>query len=132
MGAIRYQKTQRAGGFTLVETMFALVIFAIGALAALNMATEQLRSTSILETRYFAQQVASNRMAEVHLEARNQTVWPPVDEFNGEMEMAGVQWFWEQQVLETVTPDLREVTIRVRDTAEGQVVVELSSYVGRR
>lgn len=128
----RYSHKLRGQGFTLVETMFALVIFAIGALAALNMATEQLRSTSILETRYFAQQVASNRMAEVHLEARNQTVWPPVNEFSGEMEMAGMQWFWEQRVLETVTSDLREVTIRVRDTADGQVVVELSSYVGRR
>lgn len=118
-------------GFTLVETMFALVIFALAALAALNVATEQLRSTGILETRYFAQQVASNRLAQLHANS-DQTAWPPENEKSGSAEMAGSQWFWEQRVLETVTDDLREVTVMVREREDGPVVVELSSYVGRR
>ena len=58
--------------------------------------------------------------------------WPPKNEKTGSVEMAGKQWFWEQRVLETVTDDLREVTVMVREREDGPVVAELSSYVGRR
>lgn len=122
--------TQR--GFTLVETMLALAIFSIAALAALNVATEQLRSTGVLETRYFAQQVASNRLAQLHADMRSGGEWPPKNEASGTAEMAGTTWFWEQRVLETVTDDLREVTIFIKDREDGPVVAELSSFVGRR
>ncbi|EGN74717.1 general secretion pathway protein I [Idiomarina sp. A28L] len=118
-------------GFTLVETMFALVIFSLAALAALNVATEQLRSTGILETRYFAQQVASNRLAQLHANT-DQADWPPANEKSGSAQMAGSEWFWEQRVLETVTDDLIEVTVMVRERENGPVIVELSSYIGRR
>jgi len=118
-------------GFTLVETMFALVIFSLAALAALNVATEQLRSTGILETRYFAQQVASNRLAELHANTRAGE-WPPRNEETGSAEMAGSEWFWEQRVLETVTDDLREVTVMIREREDGPVVLELSAFLGRR
>ena len=118
-------------GFTLVETMLALMIFAIAALAALNVATEQLRSSQILETRYLAQQVASNRLAELHVEVRG-GVWPPQSEQTGSVELAGVTWFWQQVVVETVTPDLQEVTVQIRDDEAGPILVELSAFVGRR
>ena len=123
--------TRRVGGFTLVEVMFALAIFALGALAALMVATQQLDSTRYLQERYMGQLVASNRLAELHDTGRD-GAWPPRDGAKGEMEFAGSTWYWEQQVLETVTADLREVTVRVRVTESGAVVAELSSFVGRR
>lgn len=118
-------------GFTLIEIMVALTIFSVGAIAALHLAAETTRSASLLEERYFAQLVASNRLAEVHSEARWQT-WPPQHEQSGEAELANRTWYWEQQVLATVTSDLQEVTVRVRASAEGPVVAEISGFVGRR
>lgn len=122
---------RRQMGFTLVETMFALTIFALAALAAAFVAGEQLRSTSTLEERYLGQLVASNRLAEVYANTVA-GVWPPQNELTGTVELASRDWYWEQQVVETVTGDLREVTIRVRRTEDGPVLLELSSFMGRR
>lgn len=122
---------RRAKGFTLIEVMAALMIFALGALAALVVATEQIASTSYLEERYFAQIVASNRLAEVQVGAPDAD-WPPRHEETGEAEMVGRQWYWDQQVLETVTADLREVTVRVRLREDGPILAEVSGFVGRR
>ncbi|TRW50311.1 type II secretion system protein GspI [Aliidiomarina halalkaliphila] len=118
-------------GFTLIEVMVALALFAVGALAAVQLASETTRSASILEDRYFASLVASNRMAEVHAQARWNT-WPPRDEASGQVELANRTWYWQQQVVATVTEDLQEVTIRVSLSDNGPVVAEVSGFVGRR
>jgi len=120
-----------ARGFTLVETMFALTIFALAALAAVFVATEQLRSTSALEERYLGQLVASNRLAEIHANTIA-GAWPPQAEANGEVELGSREWYWQQRTVETVTDDLREVTIAVSRRENGPVIVELSTFVGRR
>lgn len=127
----RRQRRREQQGFTLIETMFALSIFAIAALAAVFVATEQLRSTAVLEERYLGQLVASNRLAEVYANTVA-GVWPPQNELEGTVELANREWHWQQQVVETVTDDLREVTIRVRRTENGPVLLELSSFMGRR
>lgn len=119
-------------GFTLVEVMFALAIFGLAALAALAVATQQIDSTRYLQERYFGQLVASNRLAAVAAPAAANKAWPPVNNESGEVELAGQMWFWQQQVLATVTDDLREVTIRVKRDENGPVVAELSTFVGRR
>lgn len=118
-------------GFTLVEVMFALAIFALAALAAVHVASEQISNTNRLEDRYLAQLVAGNRLAEVTAETRWES-WPPENEASGTAELAGRSWFWEQQVLDTVTDDFREVTVRVRESEDGPVQAQLSTFVGRR
>ncbi|MCO4321579.1 type II secretion system minor pseudopilin GspI [Aliidiomarina quisquiliarum] len=119
-------------GFTLVEVMFALAIFGLAALAALAVATQQIDSTRYLQERYLGQLVASNRLADLVAPAAASKTWPPRNNDSGEIELAGQTWFWQQQVLETVTDDLREVTVRVKRSENGPVVAELSTFVGRR
>lgn len=131
-------------GFTLIEVVFALALFALGALAALGVASQHIRSVTYLEERAFALQVASNLMADVMAGnvtgnvARNtshearQKPWPPKDGEQGEVEFATHTWYWEQTVLETVTADLRQVTLRVRREENGTVLAELQAFVGRR
>ena len=121
----------KRNGFTLVEVMVALSIFALGALAALTVATQHLNSTQILENRYYAQFVAGNQLAAIVAETAEGR-WPPRNNQRGEVNLAGLPWYWETQVVETVTEDLREVTIRVRREEQGQVLAELSTFVGRR
>jgi len=119
-------------GFTLVEVMFALAIFGLSALAALMVATQQIDSTRYLQERYFGQLVASNRLADVVGPGQVANAWPPKNNESGEVEFAGHTWFWQQKVLETITDDLREVTIQVKYEEEGAIVAELSTFVGRR
>lgn len=115
-------------GFTLIEVMLALSIFTMAALAALQVASEHLRSISMIEERTFATMVASNRMAEVHISDN----WPPEDGASGQMQMAERNWFWRQQVVETVTDGLREVTIVVSTEEGGAESARISGFVGQR
>lgn len=115
-------------GFTLIEVMLALSIFTMAALAALQVASEHLRSISLIEERTFATMVASNRMAEVHISDN----WPPEDGASGQMQMAERNWFWRQQVVETVTDGLREVTIVVSTEEGGAESARISGFVGQR
>lgn len=115
-------------GFTLIEVMLALSIFTLAALAALQVATEHLRSISLIEERTFAIMVASNRMAEVHISDN----WPPQDGATGQMQMAERNWFWRQQVVDTVTDGLREVTIVVSTEEGGSETARISGFVGQR
>lgn len=119
---------QQSTGFTLIEVMLALSIFTLAALAALQVASGHLRSISMLEEHAFALMVASNRMAEVHIS----DTWPPQNEASGQMLMAERNWFWRQQVVDTVTDGLREVTVIVSTEEEGDEVARTSGFVGQR
>lgn len=114
-------------GFTLIEVMLALSIFSLAALTALSVASEHLRSITMIEERAFATMVASNRMAQVH----SSDTWPPQNGASGQMQMAEQTWYWRQQVVETVTDGLREVTIIVSDEEDGAESARLVGFVGR-
>ncbi|MCC5880701.1 MAG: type II secretion system minor pseudopilin GspI [Idiomarina sp.] len=118
----------RQAGFTLIEVMLALSIFTMAALAALQVATEHLRSIALIEERAFATMVASNRMAEVHISDN----WPPQNGATGQMQMAERTWYWRQLSVETVTDGLREVTIIVSAEEEGAEAARISGFVGQR
>lgn len=115
-------------GFTLIEVMLALSIFSLAALAALQVANEHLRALNHVETHMFAHMVASNRLAQLHSSGE----WPPQNEQKGQVRLAGREWYWQQQVVETVTDGLREVTVVVRESEGGDDVASLSGYLGQR
>lgn len=117
-----------SAGFTLIEVMLALSIFTLAALAALQVASGHIRNISLIEEHTLATMVASNRLAELH----SLQQWPPQNDASGQVEMAGRDWFWEQQVVETVTDGLREVTVIVRTEEGGDESASLSGYLGRR
>ncbi|MGX5913338.1 type II secretion system minor pseudopilin GspI [Aliidiomarina sp. Khilg15.8] len=118
----------KRNGFTLIEVMLAMSIFAMAAVAALQVASGHLRNIGTLEERSFATMVAANRLAQVHAS----DTWPPQNGSSGEVELAERSWFWQQQTVETVTDDLREVTIIVRSEEDGPEQARLSGFVGRR
>lgn len=115
-------------GFTLIEVMLALSIFTMAALAALQVASEHIRSITLIEEQAFATMVASNRMAEVHIS----DTWPPQNGASGQMQMAERTWYWRQESVETVTDGLREVTIIVSADEDGAEAARISGFVGQR
>lgn len=115
----------RVKGFTLIEVMVALSIFGLAALAALQAASSHLTSLSDLQSKTFAQYVASNRLAEVSLTK----TWPIKDNQKGTAQQAGTTWHWQQQVAETVTPNVVAVTVTVSKTENGREHYRLTRYL---
>jgi len=64
---IDYKKSNKALGFTLIEVMLAMAVFAIAGVALLSAATNNARNISYLEDKMFANWVASNQLVATHL-----------------------------------------------------------------
>ena len=112
-------------GFTLIEVMVAIAIFAMAALAAVSAASGHLNSLSTIQQRTFAQYVAANRLTELNLT----TTWPLKDNQRGSERQGGVEWQWRQQVVETVTPNVVAVTIEVTQGEQDYQWARLTQYI---
>ncbi|MGH8271687.1 MAG: type II secretion system minor pseudopilin GspI [Gammaproteobacteria bacterium] len=123
--------TKRPGvsrGFTLIEVLVALAVIAIGLLAVLAVASQGTRISSELQQRNFANWVAQNEIARLHLDPK----WPKLGDSNDDVEMASQKWHWEATVEKTQDPDLRRVTITVSLASQpDQSVTKMIAFIGR-
>jgi len=124
----RGMKTKYQSGFTLIELLLALAVFAYAASSVMQLVGQSAKNLSQLEEMTFASYVANNRLAELQVS----TVWPPKNKDKGETQLAGKDWFWQQQVVETADKNLREVTVQVAsDKSMEHTVFSLTSYVSQ-
>jgi len=115
-------------GFTLIEVMLAMAVFAIAGLALLSAASNNARNMGYLEDKMFANWVAANQLVTANL---TQT-WPPKNNAKGEVELAGRQWFWHQKVIKTTDKDMRAIVMEVRLDEEGKLpLTSLTTYVSK-
>ena len=115
-------------GFTLIEMLLALAVFAYAATSILNLIGTSASNLSQIEEMTFASYVANNRMAELQVSK----VWPPKDKDKGEVEMAGRMWFWQQKVVATEDKRLRAVTVTVSlDKSMESSVYDLTTYLSQ-
>ena len=118
------QAPKPARGFTLIEVMVALSIFALAALAAVFATSNHLASLAHMQDKTMARYVAANVMAEVTID------YPPEDGSSGSETFAEVDWQWRLEVLETATTDVFMVTVDVRREEDGPIMHSLTSFVG--
>ncbi|MCT8988179.1 type II secretion system minor pseudopilin GspI [Shewanella phaeophyticola] len=113
-------------GMTLLEVIVALAVFSIAAVSVTKSLSEQMANMPILEERTLAQWVASNQMVEVRLT----DAFPDIGKKEGEVELAGREWFWRQEVVKTTDEKFRMIKVSVSDDNRYQrIVAQVSSYV---
>jgi general secretion pathway protein I len=99
----------RKGGFTLIEVLVALVIFAVGVMATMRAMGVVATGASEQRLRLVAGWVAENRLAEMRATGR----FPPVGNNEGEDTMAGQRYFWREETKATPNPLFRRVDVSV-------------------
>ena len=103
---------QRKSGFTLIEVLVALTIFAVGVLATLRSMGIAVGGSDEQRTRLLAGWVAQNRLAEMRALGR----FPPIGANEGTATMGGQRFFWREETKGTPNPLFRRVDVTVHAT----------------
>jgi len=111
-------------GFSLIEMLVALAVFALAVLGLLNLAGESTRTAVAIEERVLAAVVADN----VAVEAATLDVRDLADEASGSEEAGGRDWRWTRRSSPTADPSLLRVDIRVSPPGEERVAAEVALF----
>ncbi len=115
-------------GFTLLELLVAMAIFATAGLAIMQASSGHIRALSQIEELTIASYVANNQLQLALLEPN----WPPRELLQGEVEMANRQWLWRQQATTVPDADLRQLLIRVSLADQpDDTLYQLTTFLGK-
>jgi len=113
-------------GMTLLEVIVALAVFAIAAVSITKSIGDQIANLPILEERTYAQWVADNVMVDARLGSK----FPDIGKSEGEMELAGRDWFWRKEVVKTADEKFRMLRVSVStDDRFKRTAAQVNSYV---
>ncbi|MDX1391899.1 MAG: type II secretion system minor pseudopilin GspI [Rheinheimera sp.] len=118
----------RHKGFTLLELLVAMAIFATAGMAIMQASSAHIRSLSQLDELTIASYVANNQLQLALLDNE----WPGKSKSQGEVTMANRNWVWQQQLSKLTDDDLQLVVISVSlAQTPDQVLYQLQSYKGK-
>jgi len=107
----------RDDGFTLVETLVALAIFSLAALALLRLQGAAVGTAAHLDERTVGSIVARNRAVELLTDASA----PPFGTTSGVERNGGRDWRWTRAVRRTADARLQRIDIAVDAPGGGRV-----------
>jgi general secretion pathway protein I len=100
---------RRAGGFTLVEVLVALVIVALGLTALMVAVSGTARTSGFLRDKTLAQWIALNRLSEVRLNV----VKFGQNTDTGELDFGNRKWHYDTRYFDTSIASMKRVVVRV-------------------
>ncbi|WP_372761650.1 type II secretion system minor pseudopilin GspI [Pseudoalteromonas sp.] len=120
---------QHAKGFTLLEVLVALSICAMAGIAAMQATSEHIQHLSTIEEQTYGSWVAENILVEQRTKGEQ---WQAKDGLRGSEIMAGVEWFWRQDIQPTADKEFVKLTINVfSDEKYENSVYELATYLNK-
>ena len=121
----------RDKGFTLIEVMVALAVFAVVSVALVGNSTSTLRQAGIIQDRTVATWLAEDELTTLRMRRRTEENFPDLGTNRDLVEIAGVEWDIETEIESTENDYVRRVTVRIyRDSAE-EPTSELIGFLGR-
>ncbi|MBQ0761056.1 MAG: general secretion pathway protein I [Zhongshania sp.] len=120
----RQTSSQRSKGFTLLEVMVALVIFATAAVALSKSLTESASNVGAIEQRQFADLVAHNVLVDILRDGYG-------NNNSGKVSLAGFDFRWQRSVEQTPHPDMRRVDVEVSLSSSDDVLATRSAFLGK-
>lgn len=114
-------------GFTLIEVMISLSIFAVMAAAISRTASQNADTTLYLEEKTLASFVAENRLNKLKLSG-----YPAATQTKDSEEMAGREWHILTKVEDTQLPNFRRIDIQVsKATDKENPLINLTGFMGK-
>ncbi|MFW5970300.1 MAG: type II secretion system minor pseudopilin GspI [Halofilum sp. (in: g-proteobacteria)] len=100
----------RGRGFTLIEVLVALFVFAVAMTVLVQAGTQRAQNLNYLRDRTLASWIAADRITAIRLEPEEMDTGSR----DGEVEMARRTWFWEAEVSATEDDTVRRIEVAVR------------------
>lgn len=124
----RRDRARHVRGFTLIEVLVALAIFAVALAASVRAASISTDGALEVRERMLATWVAQNHLAELAAVS----AFPEVGGRNGEAEQGGIRFRWDETVSGTPNRSFRRVEVRVSATRKPDyIVARLVGHVRR-
>lgn len=124
----------RRAGFTLVEVLVALVVFAVLGFTVTARVGDVVNQTYSLERRTVAHWVAENQLNRLRLSRRTSNEALATGRDRERLIMGGREWVVETAIEDTTFPLLRRVEVRVLAVSEGEEigpVDTVTAFIGR-
>jgi general secretion pathway protein I len=121
----RKRSKKRDAGFSLVEALVALAVFATAGVGLITMQTQSVSTFTTLESRTFANLVAQNVLVEL---AANSAA-PNLGQRAGETEMGGKVWTWRVDVAATLEANTRRVRVIVLAPGTQTIGADMTAFV---
>ena len=121
-------KSNRFRGFSLVEVLVALSIFATATMAVMNATNIHSLTIPVVQEKVIANLVLHNQVVEVLTSG----AYPPLGEKSGKSEQMGMDWYWKIKVVKTENEqyNLRAVTVQVSNVSDfTSILSEKELYV---
>jgi general secretion pathway protein I len=128
----RFSRPLKQAGFTLLEVMIALAIFAVVSGALIRNAAQTVSQTAIVQQRTVAYWVAENQLNETRGQPRTEDSFPSLGSDRFSVTMAGQDWEVLMDVESTDNPDMRRLIVSVSPASDTDyVIAELTGFVGK-
>ncbi len=118
-------------GFTLVEVMVALVVFAVVSVALVRNTTQSLRQAGQIQEKTIAWWLAENQMSALRMLERSDNNFPSVGVSREVVETGDVSWEVETDIESTENDYVRRVVVSVYRESNDVSSVELVGFLGR-
>ncbi len=122
---------RQSKGFTLIEVMIALTVFAVVSVALVRNTMSSLSQAAGIRDKTVAMWIAENELTRLRLQPRSEDNFPSAGTGRDYVEMSGVAWEVEVEIETTENDFIRRATVSVLKEDVDEPAAVLVGFLGR-